>query len=150
MNGTDRRMRRMTRRAAAHLALIAGASVVAAGAAVAGGTAGGAFDLSWHTMDGGGGASAGGAFDCVGTVAQHDAEPVLAGGGFTLTGGFWGGMPTGSCLGDLDGDSVVTAADLALLLGEWGTANPAADLDGSGLVDAADLAILLGGWNGCA
>jgi hypothetical protein len=45
---------------------------------------------------------------------------------------------------DLDGDGVVNAADLAILLGAWGTAG--ADLDGDGTTDAADLAILLGAW----
>lgn len=48
--------------------------------------------------------------------------------------------------GDLDGDGDVDAADLAVLLGAWDSADGAADIDGSGLVDAADLAILLGAW----
>lgn len=48
--------------------------------------------------------------------------------------------------GDLDGDGDVDAADLAILLGAWGSSDAAADLDGSGAVDAADLALLLGAW----
>jgi hypothetical protein len=47
--------------------------------------------------------------------------------------------------GDLDGNGVVDAADLAVLLGQWGGPG-SADLDGSGTVDAADLAVLLGAW----
>jgi hypothetical protein len=47
--------------------------------------------------------------------------------------------------GDLNGDGAVDAADLAILLGAWGTSGPG-DLDGDGVVDAADLAILLGAW----
>jgi murein tripeptide amidase MpaA len=47
--------------------------------------------------------------------------------------------------GDLNGDALVDAADLAILLGAWGTNGPG-DLDGSGSVDAADLALLLGAW----
>ena len=48
---------------------------------------------------------------------------------------------------DLDGDGVVDASDLAILLASFGPcANCAADLDGSGIVDAGDLAILLGNW----
>ena len=47
---------------------------------------------------------------------------------------------------DLDGNGVVDAGDLAILLGAWGTAG--ADLDGDGVTGAADLAILLGAWNG--
>ena len=49
--------------------------------------------------------------------------------------------------GDLDGDGVVNAADLAILLGAWGSASSTADLDGDGQVNAADLALLLGAWS---
>ncbi len=52
------------------------------------------------------------------------------------------------CPSDLNGDHAVNAADLAVLLGAWGTAG-AADLDGSGIVNAGDLAILLGAWGLC-
>jgi len=48
---------------------------------------------------------------------------------------------------DLNGDCLVGAADLALLLGAWGTAQSAADLDGGGIVDENDLALLLGAWS---
>ncbi len=51
-----------------------------------------------------------------------------------------GGIP-----GDLNGDGVVNAADLAILLGQWGGPG-SADLNGDGTVSAADLAILLGAW----
>jgi glucose/arabinose dehydrogenase len=46
---------------------------------------------------------------------------------------------------DLDGNGIVDAADLSILLGAWGSAGPG-DLDNSGGVDAADLSILLGAW----
>lgn len=46
---------------------------------------------------------------------------------------------------DLDGDGLVSGADLALLLGNFGGSG-LGDLDGSGEVDGADLAILLGAW----
>ncbi|MDZ4829510.1 MAG: hypothetical protein SGJ09_04835 [Phycisphaerae bacterium] len=46
--------------------------------------------------------------------------------------------------GDLDCDRVVGAADLGILLGQWG-GDGSADLNGSGVVDAADLGTLLGG-----
>ena len=52
-----------------------------------------------------------------------------------------------ACPGDLDGNGTRDAADLAALLGAWGT--PSADLDGDGDTDAADLSILLGGWGPC-
>lgn len=49
---------------------------------------GGGFDLSWSTIDGGGGGSSGGAFDLSGTIGQPDAGS-MAGGDFVLNGGFW-------------------------------------------------------------
>lgn len=48
---------------------------------------GGLFDLSWNTVDGGGGASGGGTYSLYGTVGQPDAG-VMTGGDFTLSGGF--------------------------------------------------------------
>jgi hypothetical protein len=58
------------------------------------------------------------------------------------------GTSVPDCLGDLNGDSVVGAADLAILLGGWNGAG-IADLDASGVVDAADLSLLLGAWGDC-
>lgn len=49
-------------------------------------------------------------------------------------------------VGDLDGDGDVDGADLATVLGSWGTRR--ADLDGDGTTDGGDLALLLGGWTG--
>ncbi len=50
---------------------------------------------------------------------------------------------------DLNDDGTVNAADLALLLGQWGVchADCNADLNGDAVVDAGDLAILLGSWS---
>ncbi|MBL9118856.1 MAG: hypothetical protein JNL80_02940 [Phycisphaerae bacterium] len=48
---------------------------------------------------------------------------------------------------DLDGNGVVSGADLAMLLAGWGNPGPS-DLDGSGTTDAADLAMLLAAWSG--
>jgi hypothetical protein len=50
----------------------------------------GSYDVSWWTIDGGGGASSGGADAMAGTNGQPDAG-VLIGGRYELTGGFWGG-----------------------------------------------------------
>ncbi len=51
---------------------------------------GGGFDLTWNTVDGGGGTSTGGSFSLTGTIGQPDAGAPLSGGGYTLVGGFWG------------------------------------------------------------
>lgn len=52
------------------------------------------YDLSWWTVDGGGGmASAGGGYSLGGTAGQPDAG-LLGDETYTLGGGFWkGGMP---------------------------------------------------------
>ena len=49
---------------------------------------GGGYDLTWSTIDGGGGESTGGGFSLTGTAGQSDAG-LLSGGGYTLNGGFW-------------------------------------------------------------
>lgn len=57
-------------------------------------------------------------------------------------------QPMPPATGDLDGNGVVNASDLAILLGAWGPCDAcSADLNASGAVDAADLAILLGAWD---
>lgn len=53
-----------------------------------------------------------------------------------------------SCPADLNDTGVVDAADLAMLLGQWGTSG-SADLNGNGVVEAGDLAVLLGAWGSC-
>ena len=59
------------------------------------------------------------------------------------TDGGAGGNPS-----DLNGDGVVNAQDLAVLLAAWGSNAPGADVNDDGIVDGRDLAILLGSWNG--
>ncbi len=58
------------------------------------------------------------------------------------------------CLGDLNGNGVVGAEDLATMLGAWGNcsncASCAADLSGDCVVSAIDLGILLGNWGPCS
>lgn len=47
------------------------------------------YSLDWHAVSGGAGTSAGGPFVVSGTLGQYDAAGQLAGGSFSLTGGFW-------------------------------------------------------------
>lgn len=62
----------------------------------------------------------------------------------------WTVTPVGvPCPGDVNASGAVDAADLASLLGAWGTNQATFDLSGDGTVDAADLAILLGAWGAC-
>ncbi len=113
----------------------------------------GGFEVSWYTVDGGGGTSSGGDFVLRGTIGQPDAGD-LAGGDFTLRGGFWQtfGVDCGDCPTDVDGNGETEAFDLANLLGAWGAVTPDSaclDADDSGFIEAFDLAVLLGAWGPC-
>ncbi len=57
------------------------------------GQSGGAYDLTWNTIDNGGGQSTGGSYALNGTIGQADAS-VLSGGGYILSGGYWGYLST--------------------------------------------------------
>ncbi len=115
----------------------------------------GGFDLSWHTIDGGGGTSTGGGFVLRSSIGQPDAG-TLSGGGFELRGGFRQalGSGCGDCPTDVDGSGNTGASDLAVLLGSWGPCSPGdpcecLDADSDGLIGAFDLAVLLGAWGPC-
>jgi len=61
---------------------------------------------------------------------------------------------TECCPQDLDGDGDIDAADLAQVLGDWGSYGPCppyqqTDFDSDCDVDAADLALILGAWGIC-
>lgn len=49
---------------------------------------GSGYDLSWNTIDGGGGLTAGGSYALDVTLGQFEAG-VMSGGAYTLSGGFW-------------------------------------------------------------
>lgn len=116
-------------------------------------TGGGAYDLTWHTIDGGGGTSTSGGFTLSGTIGQPDAG-TMSGGGFQLAGGFWAGgdvePKTPGCVGDLNSDNSVDVSDLLLLFGSWGPCPGCpADLNGDNSVDVSDLLLLFGAWGPC-
>jgi len=75
---------------------------------------GGGYDLSWSSIDGGGGTSANGGYELEGTIGQPDAG-TLNGGAYDLDGGFWAiVVPAGAttCVGDCNNDMTVSAAEL--------------------------------------
>jgi len=108
------------------------------------------LDLAWYTVDGGGTMfSSGAAFELGGTVGQADSG-ILAGGDFSLSGGFW--RPPEfvcvTCAGDMNGDGFVDGDDIdpfvAATFGESGGASqPCADMDGDGDIDADDVILLV-------
>ncbi len=98
---------------------------------------GGDYEISWSTIDGGGGRSSGGQYELLGTIGQPDAA-YSAGGDYELLGGFWPGGPLcfvnfehfsrfaqywlepGAGLpADLDQLNGVNRVDLRLFVEEW-------------------------------
>ena len=59
------------------------------GGALALAQTGGGYDLSWWTIDGGGGSVSAGGYVLEGSIGQPDASDPLVAGGYALTGGFW-------------------------------------------------------------
>ena len=75
-----------------------GALVIVIAAAAVTSPAWAVYDLSWFTIDGGGGASAAGGYAIVGVAGQPDAG-LMAGGVYSLAGGFWsGGAASGTAV----------------------------------------------------
>lgn len=76
------------------------------------------FEISWSTIDGGGGISTtGGVFELSGTIGQPDAGSVttpLTGGPFELVGGFWAGAISAPAAlhGDMNCDGAVNNFDI--------------------------------------
>ena len=70
------------------------AAILGASAALA--QTGGGYDLTWSTIDGGGGCSAGSGYQLTGTLGQPDAGATLSGGVYSVSGGFWGGVSASS------------------------------------------------------
>jgi hypothetical protein len=109
------------------------------------------FDLPWYTLDGGGYAySTGGPFTLGGAIGQPHAGPVMTGGNFTLTGGFWT-FPT-PIPGDINGDGLVDVADLLWLATTFGTRTGDAgyrrpcDLNVDNAIDVSDVLMLARYW----
>ena len=100
------------------------------------------FDLSWHTIDSGGGTSTGGGFTLHGTIGQWDAGPAtgpMTGGDFALTGGFWPGAGGDApCAADCDGSGVLDFFDFLCFQNQFALGDPAADCDGTGILDFFD------------
>jgi len=126
------------------------------------GPAPGTYDLSWNTVDGGGGSpgngsSTGGAYEVSGTIGQADAGPTMTGGSFQLVGGFWPGAgPVNNCLPDIappGGNGIVNVDDLLMVINSWGPCSGcAADIvppGGNGVVNVDDLLAVINAWGAC-
>ena len=71
------------------IALMAALVILSFSYAITSAQSGGGYDLTWNTIDGGGGMfSTGGTYSLGGTIGQSDAE-TMSGSSYTLNGGFW-------------------------------------------------------------
>ena len=95
------------------------------------------YEITWSTIDGGGGRSTGDSYTLEGTIGQPDAG-LMSGGSYVLAGGFW--PATSWCIVDLP--------DLAQFTAQWliSTGSPQADFNNSGKVDLYDYHHLATYW----
>ncbi|MBL8887952.1 MAG: DUF4082 domain-containing protein [Phycisphaerales bacterium] len=115
------------------------------------------FDLSWWTIDCGGGSSTDGTFIINGTSGQPDAGRMTGGLYFSLVGGFWGAAGAApSCPADFNDDGLVDDEDFVLFATMYDILDCAAiamppgcpaDLNGDFLVDDADFVIFVDAYN---
>lgn len=111
------------------------------------------YEIDSYTIDAGGGTSTGGAFELSGTIGQHDAGGVLAGGTVELTGGFWASNASASCnIADLAPPyGTLDFSDVLAFLTAFGALDPAADLAPPfGVFDFSDVIAFLSAFGaGC-
>jgi len=107
---------------------------------------GGDFEISWSTIDGGGGTSTGGDYALVGTIGQPDAGE-MAGGDYRVHGGFWPGGPIlALCFVNFEHFAEFAKSWLDTPCGDENNWCQGADLDYYGDVDLEDVKVLAYWW----
>lgn len=107
------------------------------------------FEISWHTVDGGGVMSSTdgqpGGLVLSATSGQHDAQvpPVMSGGTFELTGGFWAVSMVCGCPGDMNADGHKDGRDVQEFTSCMisGGSCTCADMDGNNVVNTSDVVL---------
>ncbi len=120
-------------------------AVITTALVAAGATSAQPFEISWWSIDGGGGVSSGATFEVRGVIGQPDAG-VMTGGTFTLHGGFLAGAGVvQECYADCDqstGPGVLDIFDFLCFGNEFASGTPyACDCDvstGPGVCDIFD------------
>lgn len=106
---------------------------------------GGDYEISWSTIDGGGGRSSGGDYSLVGTIGQPDAGE-MSGGDYSLSGGFWVGGTVVSCFVNFEDFAEFAMYWLDTPCNAGNNWCGGADLDSSGDVTVADLSEVAYFW----
>ena len=118
---------------------------------------GGTFDLSWSTIDCGGGVSSGGTFSLTGTIGQPDAG-TMSGGTLLVAGGFWSvGAGGAVCYPNCDHSTtppLLNVADFSCFLNQFAAGSSYANCDGSTtppVLNVADVSCFLNAFAaGCS
>ncbi|UCG47411.1 MAG: hypothetical protein JSU94_18210 [Phycisphaerales bacterium] len=97
----------------------------------------GRYEITWHSIDAGGGTSTGGRYSLTGTIGQPDAAS-SAGGNYELLGGFLPGEPP--CIVEFD--------DFARFAEYWLGGDPGADLNEDEFINFTDVQVLSDYWLG--
>ncbi len=111
------------------------------------------YDLSWHTIDGGGVMfSVGDNYELSGTIGQPDAGGPMYGGDYELIGGFWFALASGDCNTDggvnlFDYDALETCMN-GPAGGALSQECACYDLDRNGTVDLVDFAAFQSEFSG--
>ena len=104
------------------------------------------YEISWSTIDGGGGRSTGGDYALVGTIGQPDAGQ-MSGGDYELSGGFWPGGPMlALCFVDFEHFAAFALYWLDIDCDAGNDWCDGADLDYLGDVDLEDVKVLAYYW----
>ncbi len=105
------------------------------------------YDLSWSSVDNGGGECSGGGYTLNGAVGQLDAG-ILSGGDYTLQGGFH----RCAVLHDLDDNGVVNMSDVMQVASRWRCRcgdecyDAYYDLDDDCDIDVVDIMLVVAQW----
>lgn len=110
------------------------------------GQSGGQYDLTWSTIDGGGGTSSGGDFTLRGTIGQPDAG-AITGGDYEMLGGFLPGVPI--CIVNFEHFAIFAANWLETGCNDQNDWCGGADLSHMDDVGLEDLRLFVDEWLNC-
>jgi hypothetical protein len=112
----------------------------------------GPYEITWYTIDGGGGTSTGGPYTLTGTIGQPDAGWSI-GGIYELLGGFWLGGPLPECYTGSHYDQWFDVGSPACWCANVNPRQCHGDADGKSQgknkywVSTEDLDVLIAAWN---
>ncbi|PHQ78076.1 MAG: hypothetical protein COB69_10765 [Phycisphaera sp.] len=105
------------------------------------------YEITSHTIDGGGGTIAGATYELSGTIGQADVGTPLAGATYELTGGFWTAAAPSRLCADQNEDGFVTPTDFTAWIANFNTNDLRADTNQDGTVSPTDFTAWIAAFN---